>query len=64
MNHCLFGYVGPETTLPIASAIAAALGFLLTFWRSIWGAIRKGFAALFGARTTPGPWRQKPDDTA
>jgi hypothetical protein len=26
-------YIGPEVLMPVASAIAAAIGFLLMFWR-------------------------------
>lgn len=29
----LLAYFGPETTLPVASAVAAATGFLLAGWR-------------------------------
>jgi len=28
-------YIGPETALPVASALAAAVGVCLTFWRYI-----------------------------
>ena len=28
-------YLGPETIMPLASVIAAVLGFLLIFWRYI-----------------------------
>ncbi|MBL8850999.1 MAG: hypothetical protein JNG89_15070 [Planctomycetaceae bacterium] len=28
-------YIGPETALPVASALAAAAGVVLTFWRYI-----------------------------
>ena len=31
----LLAYVGPETALPVASALAAAVGVVLTFWRYI-----------------------------
>jgi hypothetical protein len=33
-------YVGPETYMPVASALAALGGFLLLFWRRVVGAIR------------------------
>ena len=29
----IFSYVGPETTLPVASALAAIIGVLLICWR-------------------------------
>ena len=36
----LFAYVGPETMLPVASAVAAAAGVLLMFGRSVFGFAR------------------------
>ena len=33
-------YIGPDTLMPVASAIAAAAGFLLMFWRRLVGAVR------------------------
>ena len=27
-------YIGPEVMMPVASAIAAVIGYLLMFWRS------------------------------
>jgi hypothetical protein len=34
-------YIGPETILPLTSAIAAIFGFLLIFWQRVVGLIRK-----------------------
>ena len=39
-------YIGPETMLPVASALAAIAGFLLMFWRRVVGAARLGAQAL------------------
>jgi len=33
-------YLGPETLMPIASALAAVGGMLLLFWRRVIGAVR------------------------
>ena len=33
-------YVGPETFMPIASALAAIAGFILLFWRRVVGLVR------------------------
>jgi hypothetical protein len=33
-------YLGPETLMPIASALAAVGGMLLLFWRRVVGAVR------------------------
>lgn len=33
-------YIGPETMMPIASAFAAIVGFLLMFWRRTVAAVR------------------------
>lgn len=36
-------YVGPETLMPLASALAAIAGALLLFWRRAVGAMRSGY---------------------
>ena len=36
-------YVGPETLMPLASALAAIAGALLLFWRRTVGAVRSGY---------------------
>jgi hypothetical protein len=33
-------YLGPETLMPVASALAALGGVLLLFWRRVVGAVR------------------------
>ena len=33
-------YLGPDALMPVASAIAAVLGFILMFWRRLVGAVR------------------------
>lgn len=35
-------YIGPETLMPLASALAAIAGVLLLFWRRTVGAVRAG----------------------
>ncbi len=40
-------YMGPQTVLPLASAIAAVIGFILIFWRFLVGLVRKLFKLLF-----------------
>lgn len=39
-------YVGPDTVLPFASAVAAAAGFALMFWRRLIGAARLAVQVL------------------
>ena len=41
-------YLGPETLMPIASALAAVGGILLLFWRRVVGAVRLVVQKLFG----------------
>ena len=36
-------YLGPETIMPLASILAAVLGFLLIFWRLILKGLKSGF---------------------
>jgi hypothetical protein len=50
-------YLGPETIMPIASALAAIAGVLLMFWRRLVGfarvtkqSISRAFSRLFAAR--------------
>ena len=43
VNHVLtiiILYIGPETMLPLASALAAIGGFLLMFWQRFMGLLR------------------------
>jgi hypothetical protein len=37
----MFLYIGPETMLPLASALTAILGVLLMFWQRVVGLLRK-----------------------
>ncbi|MEJ7811899.1 MAG: hypothetical protein WKG32_15920 [Gemmatimonadaceae bacterium] len=50
-------YIGPDTLMPVASALAAVAGVLLMFWRRTVGALRLGaqlvrqrVARLFASR--------------
>ena len=36
MSAILIAYMFPETTLPMASVVAASVGFVLTFGRVAW----------------------------
>jgi hypothetical protein len=36
----LFLYIGPETILPLTSALAAVVGVLLMFWQRFVGIVR------------------------
>ncbi|MBC7789980.1 MAG: hypothetical protein H7Z74_08535 [Anaerolineae bacterium] len=42
-------YIGPDTLMPVASALAAIAGVLLMFWRRTVGMLRLG-AQLLGQR--------------
>ena len=44
-------YLGPETIMPLASIIAAIIGFLLIAWRTIWKYVKRGF--YFITRRSP-----------
>lgn len=39
-------YIGPETLMPVASAIAAIAGVIMMFWRRLVTFTRARFAAL------------------
>lgn len=39
----LLGYLGPETTLPLLSFIAAVIGVILIFWKQVVGLARRAF---------------------
>ena len=49
-------YVGPETLMPLASALAAVAGVLLMFWRKTVGVARGtyGFLKRAASRLFPG----------
>lgn len=40
-------YIGPDLLLPFTSAIAAALGVVLMFWRRLTGWVRNLWRTLF-----------------
>ena len=39
-------YIGPEVLMPVASAVAAALGVVLMFWRKVKHAVRTGVSTV------------------
>jgi hypothetical protein len=39
-------YIGPDTVVPLASALAAIAGFALMFWRRLVGAVRLAASAV------------------
>jgi hypothetical protein len=39
-------YIGPETIMPLASALAAVTGVLLMFWRRVAGIARMTYQAI------------------
>jgi hypothetical protein len=39
-------YIGPDVMMPLASAIAAIVGFLLMFWRRTIAALKRAGAAI------------------
>lgn len=41
MSTLLLGYFGPETTLPVASAVAATVGFFLTVGRFFFSGVTR-----------------------
>jgi hypothetical protein len=46
----ILAYLGPETMLPVASVLAAAVGFLLICWRYVLRAVTAPFRSLFGKK--------------
>jgi hypothetical protein len=46
MNFILLGYFGPETTLPVASALAAVVGVALVGWNYLMLAFKKSAACV------------------
>ena len=43
----MFLYIGPETILPLTSAIAAIFGFLLMFWQRFVALVQKLWRSMF-----------------
>jgi hypothetical protein len=46
-SKILLAYFGPETTLPIISALGAIVGVLLMFWNYVVGLVRRFFRLFF-----------------
>jgi len=49
----VLAYLGPETMLPVASVLAAAVGFLLICWRFVLRILTAPFRALYGKKELP-----------
>jgi hypothetical protein len=45
-NFFIIGYLGPEIIMPLASILAAAIGFILLVWRSGFRFIKKSWKWL------------------
>ncbi len=58
----VFGYVGPETLVPAASALAAIIGGFLAFGRTGWLLCRRGFRLLFRRDQKESPTSSEPAD--
>lgn len=43
LGSILLLYTGPETIIPLVSALAAIVGFLLMLWRRVVGVVRAAF---------------------
>lgn len=57
-------YLGPETIMPLASILAAALGLLLIVWRHIWGFMKKVYKFAYYKITQKTVVEPEPVDTA
>jgi hypothetical protein len=51
MTTLLIAYISPETTLPIASVIAASVGFVLAVGRTTWRFLKKTKQTVVGDQT-------------
>jgi len=43
----IIGYMGPETIMPLASILAAAIGFILLVWRSVFKFVKKFWKVIY-----------------
>jgi hypothetical protein len=53
LGPIVFLYLGPETTLPLASALAAVIGFVLIVWRRAVGIAGRAFRSLRKKASSP-----------
>jgi hypothetical protein len=49
----LLAYIGPDTILPVASALAAIVGGLLLCGRYVWTTILRGYRFVFRRPGSP-----------
>ena len=47
MDWLILAYIGPETILPIASALASIVGAVLMFGRRLWGLLTRLVRTVF-----------------
>ena len=57
-------YVGPETILPLTSALAAIVGVLLLVWHRVVGLIRKTWWFCTGKAQSPSQTHLPADEVA
>jgi hypothetical protein len=55
MPDPVLAYLGPETMIPVASVLAAAVGFLLICWRFVLRIVTAPFRAVFGKKGVSTP---------
>jgi hypothetical protein len=61
MTHVLlWGYIGPETMLPLASFVAGLVGALLVGWRYVLATVSRIIGRLFGRHKNSDPLTTPP----
>ena len=60
-------YLGPESAMPLATILAAIIGFLLLFWRLILKVVKKPFKFFYykitGAKSDDSDFSEKKEDS-
>jgi hypothetical protein len=51
----LWAYFGPETTLPVVSAVGAVAGVVLIVWQAVFGVAKNLFRRILKRGTGPRP---------
>jgi hypothetical protein len=55
VHDFVLGYLGPDTILPVASALAAIVGVILICWRFLLGTAQKCFRCVVRRRPPADP---------
>ena len=59
----VFAYIGPDTVVPVSSALAVATGAVLAFWPRVKSVAGRGLALITGRKQPSPPEQAQPAES-